>query len=96
MTQFIEDRNFRRNLYRSLPVKLILADKAEQVKTAAEASAPRDSGEYASSFRSDVGEDERGFTVGRVWTEHPAGDWIEFGTSDTPKHATLRKALDSI
>ena len=96
MTEFREDPQFRRRLYRSAAVERLLADKAEQVKANAEASAPRDSGDYASSFRSGAGENEAGFVVGRVWTEDPAGAHIEFGTSDTPKHATLRKALDSL
>ena len=98
-SDFRLDPRFVKALYRSENVRRILHDKAEQVADAARSSAPVESGAYRDSITADAGPmptPNGVFMVGRVSASDFKAVWVEFGTSDTPKHATLRKALDSL
>lgn len=69
--------------------------RAEKVKAQAEVTAPVDDGDFAASFvvSSGVQHHKTARAYGRVTSEDPAALWIELGTSDTPRHRTLGKAL---
>jgi hypothetical protein len=77
--------------------------KAEKVKAAAEAAAPfdptdKDGDHYRDHFKDArvTVEDRRGRrAVGIVENDHVAAFQIEVGTSDTPAHHTLTRALDA-
>lgn len=70
--------------------------RAERVRQHAAATAPRDTGQYAASFRVLSGRHggvrhDRAF--GRVTTSDAAAPYIEFGTSRQAAQHTLRNAL---
>jgi hypothetical protein len=74
---------------------------AERIKATAEAIAPAGK-DYRESFHvvdaSYVGPASRGGARAEsiVFNSDPAALYIEYGTSDTPEHATLRKAAFSV
>ena len=75
--------------------------RAEKVKAAAEAAAPfdphsKDGTHYKDSFSVDSGvrEGKTRRAFGRATNDDPAAFYIEYGTSDTPRHRTLGRALD--
>lgn len=70
--------------------------RAEKVAARAAATAPRDTGEYAAGFRVESGthggiNNDRAY--GRVVNDVDHARFVEFGTSDTEAHHTLRNAL---
>lgn len=72
--------------------------RAEKVEARAAATAPR-SGDtrdkpYADRFSAGV-RHRTDRVVGVVTNDHPAAIPIEYGTSTTPKHRTLGRALDA-
>jgi hypothetical protein len=81
--KFIENRDFLKELREDPGVRAQLAEAAWSALVEARAMAPRDTGAYAESLYAE------GNTLGST---HPAADSIEFGTIDTPPHATLRRA----
>lgn len=66
--------------------------RAERVAEAAKADAPRRTGRWADSINVEEHHRPGGFRVG---SDDPRSVNIEYGTSDTPEHATLRRALDA-
>lgn len=66
--------------------------RAGKVLARAQETAPRDSGEWAGSLRVEPHERPGAFRVG---SDDDRSIFIEYGTSDTPNHGTLRKALDA-
>ncbi len=69
-----------------------MAERAEKVAARAKATAPRRSGRWADSIHVEPHLRPGAFRVG---SDDPRSVHIEYGTSDTPEHATLRKALDA-
>ena len=71
--------------------------RARQMKDAAEAIAPMASGEYRASFEASSGVDEPPLrrAYGQLVNTADHAFVLEFGTSDTPKFATLRKSMDA-
>ena len=51
-------------------------------------------GQFRDSIHGDV-VIEGGRPVGRVFSDDPAAPYIIFGTSDTPPHDTLRRAVEA-
>jgi hypothetical protein len=78
----------------------VLGERAETAAALAQATAPVGSGDdphpgqFRDSIKAASGTDIRG-AYGRVLTDDPAGAYIEFGTSDTPAHATIRRAVEA-
>lgn len=76
-----------------------MLDCAEKVKARFEATAPRETGEYATSAvvslerRGGVRKDR---AAGVVTLMDPDGFYKEMGTKDTPAHHSLRNALHSV
>jgi len=75
--------------------------RAENVMAYAVATAPydphsKDGTHYKDSFTVDSGvrEGKTRRAYGRVTNDDPAAFYIEYGTSDTPRHRTLGRALD--
>ncbi len=64
--------------------------KARLAASIAAAIAPRDSGTFAASF-----EVETSGSTATVTSNDPAGIYKELGTSDTPKHRTMLRALQA-
>lgn len=83
-------------LIRSPEMRAEMRRRAEKVKTVAEATAPVESGEYKSSFRVTSGARggiRKDRAYGRVTNTAPHAFYVEYGTSKTPAHSTLRNAL---
>jgi hypothetical protein len=83
-------------MIRSPGMQAEMRRRAEKVKAVAEATAPAESGEYKGSFRVTSGarggwKEDRAY--GRVTNTSEHAFYVEFGTSKTPKHETLRRAL---
>lgn len=83
-------------LLRSPRMEAEMRRRAERVRAAASAAAPRDTGAYAASFRVLSGRyggirHDRAF--GRVTNSDEAAPYIEFGTSRQEAQHTLRNAL---
>lgn len=66
---------------------------AEDVADRAQSIAPVLTGAYRDSIHAESGI-EGGTARGRVVADDEAAPYIEFGTSDTPTFATLRRALE--
>ncbi len=90
------DPNAYRSITQSPEAYAVLALKANQVKQRAEATAPRDTGEYASKFRVHGGRLQQGSPVIYVANDDDAAAHIEWGTKHTPAHNTMGNALDSV
>jgi hypothetical protein len=76
-----------------------MRERAELVKAQAEATAPVDEGDFAAAFEVESGTHgsithDRAYAT--VRNTDPAAEHIEFGTSDTPAHYTLMRAVDVI
>jgi hypothetical protein len=72
--------------------------RAERVAERAAATAPRDTGAYASSFRVESGTHggfNRDRAYGRVVNDDEAAPFVEHGTSRQEARHTLRNALHS-
>ncbi len=91
-------------MLRSPEMQAHMRGRAEKVKAAAAAAAPRRTGTYASSFEVSSGVRESGRTrraYGRVTNTDPKARWLEYGTGPgenglrTPRFRTLGKALDA-
>ncbi len=81
------DRRGVRSLLRDPGVRAELRRRAEQVRGRAEATAPRDTGAFAASFRVDDAITDR--AVARVITTDPAGLFKE------ARFRTMTRALDA-
>jgi hypothetical protein len=71
-----------------------MKDRAEQVQQRAEGIAPRDTGDYGSSFRVEVGvrEGPKPRAVAKVVNDNPAAPYVEWGTSRTPRYRVMGRA----
>lgn len=72
---------------------LPLDSTAETIADRARNLAPVDTGTYRNSIQADSGM-ENGKSVGQVSSDVPYAAFIEFGTSDTPTFAVLRRASE--
>lgn len=72
-----------------------LEERVKAAEAIAIATAPVESGKYKTSIASEVGYDHRARVIGRLRADDWKAIWIEFGTSKTPAHATLRKAMEA-
>jgi hypothetical protein len=72
-----------------------MGEVAEEVAREARSIAPVDEGDFRDSIHEEV-VIEDGKATGKVIADDPASIHIEFGTSDTPTFATLRKALMTV
>lgn len=81
----------------SRAMQLDMHSRANKVKAVAEATAPKNSGEYAASFEvsSGVRDEPTRRAYGRVENTDPKAIHLEFGTSGTPKFRTLGKASEA-
>ena len=71
-----------------------MREKAENVLKVAQGIAPVETGAYRDSLHVESGIDG-GKAHATVGDDVRYGAYVEFGTSDTPAHATLRRALES-
>jgi hypothetical protein len=78
---------FLEQLQEDPAVKAVLAETAEEAKRIAEQVAPRSSGAYSERFV------VNGTSLGNT---DPAAHIIEWGSSDTRPHGTLRKAVAAV
>lgn len=90
-----------REIAQSPEAHAVLAQKALQIKSRAESTAPRDTGDYAKSFEIVSGRPEQGTPVVRVASRDRAAAHIEWCTKHspfgpTPPHNTLGNALESV
>lgn len=68
--------------------------RAKIIEANAKALAPVDEGAYRDSIVAEVGADAKGaFARVNAWDFKAL--WIEFGTSDTPTFAVLRRAVEA-
>jgi hypothetical protein len=85
-------------MLRSPEVEAEMVRRAEKVKAQAEATAPVDSGEYASNFevssskRGGSKKDRASATISNG-VDHAFA--VEYGASHTPRYRTLGRALDA-
>lgn len=72
--------------------------RAEQVRSRAEALAPRRTGAYASSFKVEVSirKGPKPRAVAKVINDNPAAPYVEWGTSRTPRYRVMGKAAGSV
>lgn len=71
-----------------------LREKAEDSAEQSRAIAPVDTGEYRDSITATAGI-SKGFAIGRVNAGKFTAGWLEFGTSDTPVFAPLRRGAEA-
>lgn len=93
-SKFRMNPNLVRALEQSVEVRNAQARKAEQGAEEARQLAPvSDDPENPTpgSFRDSIKAEGNKF-----YSDDPAAPYIEFGTSDTPAHATLRRAAESL
>ncbi len=69
-----------------------MRNRADRVAAVAKSDAPRDSGRWAESIHVEDHERPGAFRVG---SDDRRSIHIEYGTEDTPEHATLRRALEA-
>lgn len=94
MTVFVPNRRFPGEWAHSVDARRLAADTADEALRHAKAHAPVRTGAYRASFRADVVETTDGW-AGVVASDDEAAPFIEYGTSDTPPFATLRRALEA-
>lgn len=83
-------------MIRSPQMQAEMRRRAERIKAAAVITAPVDTGQYEHSFRVTSGARgglKKDRAYGRVTNHAPHAFYVEFGTSKTPAHHTLRRAL---
>lgn len=86
-------------LLRSSEMQAEMLRRAARAKVYAQATAPRETGQFATSFTTHVvarGGAHRDRAEAVLANTDPAGLAIELGTRRTPAHRTLRKALDAM
>jgi hypothetical protein len=76
------------------PMVATMGAKAQEIEERAKSLAPVETGRYRDSIRAEA-DIEGGTAVGRVSSDVPYAVYIEYGTSDTPVFAPLRRALGS-
>lgn len=81
-------------LARTLEMVETLRARAEDAAEESRAIAPVDTGEYRDSITAEAGI-EGGFARGRVNAGKFTAGWLEFGTSDTPTFAPLRRGAEA-
>lgn len=96
MATFNADYRGLGELLSSYEMEAEMRRRADKVAARFEATAPRETGQFASSAQ--VSSTRRGGVrkdraAGVVTVTDPAAAHIELGTSDTPAHHTLRNAL---
>jgi hypothetical protein len=77
-------------------MKEIADERAEFARSIAPVGDPATDphpGQFRDSIESDAGIED-GIAVGRILTTDPVGLYIELGTSDTPPHPTLQRAIE--
>lgn len=86
-------------MLRSRMMQREMYNRANKVMAVAEAIAPvgdgPDAGEYKSSFEVESGVRQGERAYGRVTNTSEHALWVELGTSDTPRHRVLGKALEA-
>lgn len=70
--------------------------RVKAAELVAVAMAPIESGRYMESITSEVGFDEKAKIIGRLKADDWKAIWIEYGTSKTPAHGTLRRSMEAI
>lgn len=73
-------------------MRRFMADKAQELENEAKAIAPVATGAFQDSLRGGVELGDDGWKA-VLSTDSPYWPYLEFGTSDTPIFATLRRAL---
>ena len=91
---FIPNPAAMAEIARTSEMGVALSLKAAEIAVRARAIAPVDTGEFRASITSKLDHGEAGLE-GIVETDDPIWMWLEYGTSDTPTFATLRRALES-
>ena len=93
MTRFVPNKNGMDALARTTDMQKSMKEYSDSVAESARGIAPELSGDYVDGIES-VGGVDNGMAIGRV----NANDWksalIEWGTTDTPTFAPLRKAAE--
>ena len=81
-------------MLRSRQMQEEMRKRAEDVQDKAQAMAPRDTGDYATSFRVETGvrEGKKPRAQAKVINDDPAAPYVEWGTSRTPRFRVLGRA----
>lgn len=80
-------------LARTVAMLEMVSARADSAAEESRAIAPVDTGEYRDSITSTAGI-QKGFAMGRVNAGKFTAGFLEFGTSDTPAFATLRRGAE--
>jgi len=98
--RFVPNPAFEAELLRTPEMVHALGEIAEKKAAKARRTAPVGSpdedphpGRFRDSIDSDAGLED-GKALGRVYSDDPDFRYIEFGTEDTPRWATLRNCLE--
>lgn len=81
-------------ILRSHQMQQEMKQRADRVKAKAETLAPHHTGQYAGSFRVEVGVREGGKprAMAKVINDDPAAPYVEWGTSRTPRFRVMGRA----
>lgn len=84
-------------ILRSKQMQAAMESRADRVKARCVADAPRDTGNYASSFRVATGVRTGGKprAESKVINGDPAAPYVEWGTSRTPRYRVMGRAAGS-
>lgn len=72
-----------------------MAEKAQELENEAKSIAPVSTGAFQDSLTGEVRMGDDGWEA-VLTTDSPYWPYLEFGTSDTPIFATLRRALEAL
>lgn len=90
MARFVPNPRFEQQVSKSREMKRALREATEPALREAQRLAPVDTGEYRDSLQ--IVEDANGV---RLMSDDDKASYIEFGTSDTPAFAPLRKGTEA-
>lgn len=95
MTRFVWRKGIDREVASSAGMRKLLADVADLIADETRRNAPKASGRYRDGIESELALDDRGLPLGRVNAHHWTSHYVEFGTSQRPPQAPMRRAVDS-
>jgi hypothetical protein len=93
-SHFVPNPMFEEQLQRATFLIDDMGDMAEKALEGVRSTAPVDTGAYRDSWQSEAGIGPDGKATGRVYTEDKRANFIEFGTSEYPFGAPMRRGLE--
>lgn len=96
-TRFKGDYKGIGKLLRSAQMQREMENRADPIKQRCEADSPRDSGQYAESFRIETGVrgGKKPRAQSKIINSAPNAAYVEWGTSRTPRFRVMGKAAGS-